>query len=81
MKIRERPPSTLKNIDNGASERRAGDSRAPNINTKKYQRRAPWEAVLDILEHPPSMLRNIDGGPLRGADGDSGVSNINAKKY
>jgi hypothetical protein len=81
MKIRERPPSTLKNIDNGASERRAGDSRAPNINTKKYQRRAPWEAVSDILERPPSMLRNIDGGPLRGADEDPGASTINAKKY
>jgi hypothetical protein len=67
METRERPPSMLRNIDDGLPGRRCwrsdGDPGAPTINAKKYQHWAPWEAVLEIPEHPPLTLKNVDGGP------------------
>jgi hypothetical protein len=60
--IRERSPSTLKNIDGGPLGGGAGDPGAPTINAKKHRRRAPWEAMPKIQERPPSTLKNIDCG-------------------
>jgi hypothetical protein len=39
LEIRERPPSTLRNVDGGPSGGvRAGDPRTPTINAKKHRR-------------------------------------------
>jgi hypothetical protein len=67
LKIRERPPSTLRNIDVGPpGGAGAGDPGAPTINAKKHRRRAPREVPeLKIQKRPPSTLRNIDGAPPR----------------
>jgi hypothetical protein len=56
LKIRERPPSTLRNIDNGPlGGVGAGDIGALTINVKKRQQRVPWEvSELVIRELPPS---------------------------
>jgi hypothetical protein len=41
--IRERPPSTLGNVDSGPPLAGAdGDPGVPTINVKKHQRQAPW---------------------------------------
>jgi hypothetical protein len=61
--IRERPPSTLKNIDGGPLGGIDGDPRAPTINGRNVDVGPPWEVVSEIREHPPSTLRNVDGGP------------------
>jgi hypothetical protein len=56
-----------------------GDARdlgVPTINDKKCQRRAPWEAMMEIQVRPPSTLRNIDGGPVGGDAEDLGVHTI-----
>jgi hypothetical protein len=59
LEIRERPPSTLKNIDarplgGGAGAR---GPRAATINAKKHRRRAPWEVVPELeVQDPQSVL-------------------------
>jgi hypothetical protein len=65
LEIRERPPSTLRNVNGGPlGGVGARDPGAATINAKKHQQQGPWEVPeLKIREHPPSMLRNIDGGP------------------
>jgi hypothetical protein len=65
LEIRERPPSTLENIDDGPlGGAGAGDPREATINTRKHRQRAPWGVPeLEIQERPPSMLENIDDGP------------------
>jgi hypothetical protein len=64
LKIRERPPSTLRNVNDGplAGAGVEGPG-ASTINAKKRQRRGPGR----FWERPPSMLRNVDGGPPGGA--------------
>jgi hypothetical protein len=53
LKIRKRPPSTLRNVD-GGPPRGAGaeDLRASTINAKKRQRRAPGGAEAEDSEAP-----------------------------
>jgi hypothetical protein len=59
--VRERPPSTLKNIDSGPLGGSARHPGAPTVNAKRCQRWVPWEVVLKIRERLPSMLKIIDG--------------------
>jgi hypothetical protein len=83
LEIRERPPSTLRNVNDGPlGVAGARDPGAPTINAKKRQHRPPWEvSKLEIQECPPSMLRNVDDGPLGGdRAGDLTTPIINAKK-
>jgi hypothetical protein len=76
--VRERPPSTLRNIDGGPpGGARAGGLRAPTINAKNIDGGAQEVPTLEVLECPPSTLRNIDGGPPRGdGAGDPGAQRL-----
>jgi hypothetical protein len=81
LKIRERPPSTLRNIE-GEPPGGAGaeDPGASTINAMKHLRRVSGRPDLKIRERPPSMVRNIDDGPPGGARAeDLGAPTINAK--
>jgi hypothetical protein len=84
LKIRERPPSTLRNVDcrplGGAG---VGGPGAPTINDKKTSTADPQEMPeLEVQKRPPSTLRNIDGGPPGGTRAeDPGAPTINAKKH
>jgi hypothetical protein len=52
---------------------------ALTIKAKKYQRRAPWEAVLEVRKHSPSTQKMSMVGPLGGTFGGPGAPTINAK--
>jgi hypothetical protein len=69
LEVQERPPSTLKNVDDGPpGGARAEDPGAPTINAKKRQwwtlggagAEDPGASTVDV---PPSTLGNVDGGP------------------
>jgi hypothetical protein len=75
LKIREHPPSMLRNVDGGPPGGvGAEDPGAPTINAKNHRRWAPGGV-------PPSTLRNINSGPPGGIRAeDPGASTINAEK-
>jgi hypothetical protein len=81
LELRERPPSTLRNVDGGpreVSERNARE-RPPSTlrNIDGRPRKVP---ELKVREQPPSTLRDVDDGPPRRAGaGDSRAPTINAK--
>jgi hypothetical protein len=84
LKIRERPPSMLRNVDGGPlGGAGAEDPGASTINAKKHRWLAPWEVPeLKIRERTLSTLKNVDDEPPEGVrDEDSGASTINAKKH
>jgi hypothetical protein len=57
--IREHPPSTLKNFNDGPlGGAGAGDPRASTINVKKMSMVVTWEVPeLEIQERPASTLK------------------------
>jgi hypothetical protein len=72
-KVRERPPSTLRNIDSGSpGGARAGDLGVPTINAKKVNGRPPWRVLAAGPAAATTEVGDVDGGPSRGAGGRSG---------
>jgi hypothetical protein len=73
LKIRERPPSTLRNVDDGPPGGAGGEgSGAPTINAKKRHRRAPLGGAG--AEDPGAATINVKkrqrragGGPHLGS--------------
>jgi hypothetical protein len=63
LEIRERPPSTLRNIDGGPPGRCWRRSRSAHHQHKNRRWWAPWWVLTEIQERPPSTLKIVDGGP------------------
>jgi hypothetical protein len=59
LKIQERPPLTLRNINGGPlGGAGARDPEEPTINAQKHRWRAPREVLeLEIQERPPSISK------------------------
>jgi hypothetical protein len=55
--IRECPPPTQKNVDDGPPRRQCRRSGSVNHQCKKHRRQTPLEALPEIRERPPSMKK------------------------
>jgi hypothetical protein len=62
-KVRERPPSTLRNIDGGPpGGAGARDLGVPTINAKKVNGRPPWRVLAAGPAAATTQARDVDGG-------------------
>jgi hypothetical protein len=77
--IKERPPSTLKMSTAGPLGGAAGDPRAPTINAKNVDDRAPRRRCWRSRSAHHQRKETFTATPLGGGAEDSGAPTINAE--